>query len=104
MAAIFQNCGQGSEFRDLIPIYLKYYRVLSNFHFKLIEATGNSWLMRFKRVIYSVQARYRFIYIVKPGSGEKCLQEHREILTAINNGDYQKAKKIMIDHVWEALC
>ena len=84
--------------------YLKYYCVLSNFHFKLIEATGNSWLMRFKRAIYSVQARYRFIFIVKPGAAERCIQEHRKILTNINNGNYEKAKQYMTDHVWNAIC
>jgi DNA-binding GntR family transcriptional regulator len=86
--------------------YLAYYEMVSDFHFKLIEATGNPWLISFKYAIYSNQARYRLINIRKShasGSLETSLKEHQQILDALGIGDYGQAKKIMKYHVKRGL-
>jgi len=89
---------------DNLEDYLKYYYVLSKFHFKLIEATGNEWLMHFKKAIFPTQVRYRLPQIYKPSAGKACIEDHRKILQAINIGAYDQARERTRTHVWDQLC
>lgn len=82
--------------------YLAYYQVMSDFHFKIIEATENMWLIKFKYEIYPTQARYRLLNIKetqKSGSLERSLEDHQGVLSALGNGNYEQAKEIMKAHV-----
>jgi DNA-binding GntR family transcriptional regulator len=82
--------------REEVFTYLK---AFVDFHIKLIESTGNNWVIHFYNSISSHLARYQFIYLYIPGSGRRSIEEHQQILGLIKEGSYKKAKKFMRDHI-----
>jgi DNA-binding GntR family transcriptional regulator len=68
------------------------------FHIKLVEATGNMWLIRLYRSISATLARYQFMCYV-PETLEQTQKEHEDILKSINRGDYGQAKKTLKTHI-----
>jgi len=82
--------------REEVFTYLK---AFVDFHIKLIESTGNNWVIHFYNSISSHLARYQFIYLYIPGSGRRSIEEHKQILDFIKAGNYEKAKKFMREHV-----
>lgn len=82
--------------REEVFTYLK---AFVDFHIKLIESTGNHWVIHFYNSISSHLARYQFIYLYIPGSGRRSIEEHNQILDFIKNGNYEKAKKFMREHI-----
>ena len=76
-----------------------YLKAFVDFHIKLIESTGNDWVLHFYNLISSNLARYQFIYLYIPGSGRRSAEEHNQILDFIGAGDYTKAKKFMKEHI-----
>ena len=70
-----------------------------DFHIKLIDSTGNNWVIHFYNSISSHLARYQFIYLYIPTSGRRSIEEHNQILDFIKNGEYSKAKKFMKEHI-----
>jgi len=82
--------------RDEVFTYLK---AFADFHIKLIESTGNNWVVHFYNSISSHLARYQFIYLYIPGSGRRSSEEHNQILGFIKTGNYEKAKKFMREHI-----
>ncbi len=82
--------------REEVFTYLKDF---VDFHIKLIESTGNNWVIHFYNSISSHLARYQFIYLYIPGSGRRSIEEHQQILGLIKEGSYEKAKKFMREHI-----
>ena len=82
--------------REEVFTYLK---AFVDFHIKLIEATGNRWVIHFYDSISSHLARYQFIYLYIPRSGRRSIEEHKQILDFINSGAYEKAKEFMRGHI-----
>lgn len=82
--------------REEVFTYLK---AFVDFHIKLIESTGNHWVIHFYNSISSHLARYQFIYLYIPGSGRRSIEEHNQILDFIKTGNYEKAKKFMREHI-----
>jgi len=82
--------------REEVFTYLK---AFVDFHIKLIESTGNNWVVHFYNSISSHLARYQFIYLYIPGSGRRSIEEHQQILGLIKEGFYKKAKKFMREHI-----
>lgn len=82
--------------REEVFTYLK---AFVDFHTKLVESTGNNWVIHFYNSISSHLARYQFIYLYIPGSGRRSIEEHQQILGLIKEGSYKKAKKFMRDHI-----
>jgi DNA-binding GntR family transcriptional regulator len=78
---------------------LRYLETLIAYHKKLIESTGNLWVQRFYNSIHPSLTRYEFIYTYLPGRPHKYRKEHREILTLIKEGDYEKAKQLLGLHI-----
>jgi len=70
-----------------------------DFHIKLIESTGNNWVIHFYNSISSHLARYQFVYLYIPESGRRSIEEHQHILSLIKGGNYDKAKKFMKEHI-----
>ena len=70
-----------------------------DFHIKLIESTGNNWVIHFYASISSHLARYLFVYFYIPESGRRSIEEHQHILSLIKGGNYDKAKKFMRKHI-----
>ena len=82
--------------REEVFTYLK---AFVDFHIKLIESAGNSWVTHFYNSISSHLARYQFIYLYIPGSGRRSSEEHNQILDFIKISNYEKAKKFMREHI-----
>jgi len=79
--------------------YYRYVLTFTEFHIRMIEATGNGWLIEFFKSIASHLARYQLMYLHMPGSGDRSAVEHEEILACIEAGDYKKAKALMVEHI-----
>jgi len=68
------------------------------FHLKLVESTGNQWLIRFYNSIAPTLARYQFMCYV-PEVLEKTQREHKRILDLIRKGSYKEAKEFLKGHI-----
>jgi DNA-binding GntR family transcriptional regulator len=68
------------------------------FHLKLVESTGNNWLVRFYHMIAPTLARYQFMCYV-PEILSKVQEQHKVILDLIRNGEYDSAKKFLKRHI-----
>ncbi len=82
--------------REKVFTYLK---AFVDFHIKLIESTGNNWVVHFYDSISSHLARYQFVYLYIPGSGRRSIEEHQHIISLIKRGSYGKAKKFVREHI-----
>jgi len=76
-----------------------YLKAFLDFHIKLIESTGNNWVIHFYASISSHLARYLFVYFYIPESGRRSIEEHQHILSLIKGGNYDNAKKFMRKHI-----
>ena len=76
-----------------------YLKAFVDFHKKLIENTGNNWVLHFYNSISSHLARYQFVYLYIPESGRRSIDEHQHILSLIKVGDYEKAKDFLREHI-----
>ena len=68
------------------------------FHLKMVESTGNQWLIRFYNSIAPTLARYQFMCYV-PEALEKTQREHKRILGLIKKGSYEEAKEFLKAHI-----
>lgn len=68
------------------------------FHIKLIESTGNNWLIRFYNMIAPTLARYQFMCYV-PDILSKVQEEHKQILKLIKQGKHATAKQFLRTHI-----
>ena len=78
---------------------LSYLETLIAYHRKLLESTGNLWVLRFYNSIHPSLTRYEFIYTYLPTHPYKYRKEHREILFSIKRGDYERAKELLRLHI-----
>jgi DNA-binding GntR family transcriptional regulator len=75
------------------------YYAMSLFHVRLIEAAENRWLINCHQCLQSSLARYQVMYLNLPGSRARSLEEHGRILLSIEEGDFETAKRHLIDHL-----
>jgi DNA-binding GntR family transcriptional regulator len=68
------------------------------FHIKLVESTGNRWVVHLYNAISSNLARYQYMCFV-PGILAKVQEEHEQILDFIKRGDYDQAKDLLRSHI-----
>ena len=68
------------------------------FHIKLVESTGNGWVVHLYNAISSNLARYQYMCFV-PGILAKVQEEHEQILDYIKTGDYDQAKDLLRSHI-----
>lgn len=78
---------------------LRYLENVVAYHRKLVDATNNQWLIHFYNSIHANLARYQFIYTHIPGQSYDYKKRHKEILSFIKRGDYEKAKKHLRSHI-----
>lgn len=69
-----------------------------DFHIKLVESTGNFWVVHFYNAISSNLARYQYMCFV-PGILAKVQEDHQQILDFIKRGDYDQAKDLLRSHI-----
>jgi DNA-binding GntR family transcriptional regulator len=70
-----------------------------SFHTKLIERTGNHWIIRFHKSISSSLARYQFMCTDEPRLAVEAQQQHEQILDLVENGNYDQAKELLRSHI-----
>ncbi|AFM27536.1 GntR family transcriptional regulator [Desulfomonile tiedjei] len=78
---------------------LHFHQVFAGFHTRLVELTGNSRIIHFYKTISLNLTRYQVMYLFMPGSVDQSLEDHREILTLIQEGQYDQAKKSLLKHL-----
>ena len=78
---------------------LRYLEDVVAYHRKLVDATNNRWLIHFYSSIHANLARYQFVYTHIPGQSYDYKKRHKEILSLIKKGDYEKAKKHLRSHI-----
>ena len=78
---------------------LIYRERVTNFHVKILEATGNSWLVEFYRTLYFSLARYQYLQFQQPGTGNRSFNDHKTILGHIESGEYRAAKEFLLKHI-----
>jgi DNA-binding GntR family transcriptional regulator len=69
-----------------------------DFHIKLVESTGNRWVVHLYNSISSNLARYQYMCFV-PDLLAKVQEEHEQILDLIKRGDYEQAKGLLRSHI-----
>jgi DNA-binding GntR family transcriptional regulator len=73
--------------------------VLLDFHYVLIESSGNA---RISRIYHSMSynlARYQYIYFNVDGAVQHSLEDHEGILELIRDGNYDQAKDKLREHI-----
>jgi DNA-binding GntR family transcriptional regulator len=70
-----------------------------HFHIKLVESTGNHWVIGFYNSIVSSLARYQFMCTYVPGVPNQAQDEHRQILDYIKRGEYDLAREFLKFHI-----
>ncbi len=78
---------------------IRYLYSLTDFHVKLVEATGNQWICRFYDSINLSLARYQFMCLHIPGLTSRSYQMHGEILAMIGEGQFDRAKEVLLSHI-----
>lgn len=78
---------------------VQYLRAFVDYHIKLVESSGNDWLVRFYKSLSSTLIRYQFICLYVPGQLIKSKEQHEEILNLIKKGRYEQAKQHLISHI-----
>lgn len=72
---------------------------MSAFHRELINCSGNAWVKQCYNGLYSSLARYQVMYLYIPGSRNASQEDHYSIMSCLENGELEKAKTKMIDHL-----
>jgi DNA-binding GntR family transcriptional regulator len=70
-----------------------------HFHIKLVESTGNHFIMSFYNSIASSLARYQFMCTYVPGVPEQAQDDHKQILDFIKGGEYDLAREFLKFHI-----
>jgi DNA-binding GntR family transcriptional regulator len=73
-------------------------KVFAEFHLKLVELTGNAYLLHFYQSIANNLMRYQFLYFSKEYK-KPLLEEHQRILDFIRMGNYDQAKDCLLSHI-----
>jgi len=68
------------------------------FHIKLVESTGNNWLIHFYNMIAPTLARYQFMCYV-PEILSRIQEEHTVMFDLITKGEYDSAKQLLKKHI-----
>ena len=79
----------------------EFVKKIYNFHFKLVEAAGNSELSRLYYEMFPKLARYQYLYMYNYEAAlvSEYEGEHKQILDYIKKGDYSAAKRILKSHI-----
>jgi DNA-binding GntR family transcriptional regulator len=68
------------------------------FHIKLVESTGNNWLVRLYNSIVPTLSRYQFMSYVG-NLPDRALEQHRHILDLIEAGKYGQVGEYLSYHI-----
>jgi DNA-binding GntR family transcriptional regulator len=83
---------------------LECHEVIENFHFQLISATENSWIIHFYNSFFACLSRYQFVCLKKRGVIKNSIKEHRNIFDFIKANDFKSAKRLLNCHIMTRKC
>ena len=78
---------------------MQYTRAEEDFHALLLEVCGNQMLKNMMEVVNGHLRLIRIRTVVLPGRAKKSVQEHHQILKAVERGDADLAEEVMRKHV-----
>lgn len=87
---------------DDIPRMMEYWKIMADFHVKLVESSGAFFLLHFYTIICENLARYQFMYLRIPGTAKDSIEEHWRILSLIEAGQYRQARMSLEMHLKHA--
>tara|TARA_R110002094_G_scaffold215950_2_gene186756 strand:+ start:17196 stop:17864 length:669 start_codon:yes stop_codon:yes gene_type:complete len=76
-----------------------YYRANEGFHHLLYEASGNSFLISEAKRLHRRLQPFRRLQLRVRGRMRQSMDEHRNILSALEAGDAETAGRVLRDHV-----
>jgi len=82
---------------------MNYYKFIAEFHWSLVEISGNRWLQHCYQSIGSAMIRYQIIYYEIPGTRQPAIDDHTEVLRLIQGEQYARAKEFLVAHIVEGL-
>jgi len=71
---------------------------LMDFHLKLVESSGNDWLVKLYMSIAPTLSRYQF-FCYSPKIDAKGSEDHKLIMKSIKKGNYDRGKKLLTNHL-----
>ena len=83
---------------DDMKAIIHYANRSTNFHVKLVEATGSVRLVQFYRSIYSNITRYKIIFLFL-GKFHNSEKDHQHFIKLIKAGTYKEAHTFLMNHV-----
>ena len=75
----------------------------TNFHIIIYKASGSRTLSKILSELHRNIRSYRKLSLTVPGRLEKSIEEHKEILAAIESGDAKRADEITSRHIENAM-
>lgn len=75
----------------------------TNFHIIIYKASGSRTLSKILSELHRNIRSYRKLSLTVPGRLEKSIEEHKEILAAIQSGDAKRADEITSHHIENAM-
>jgi GntR family transcriptional regulator, rspAB operon transcriptional repressor len=76
-----------------------FFEANGEFHWAIVEASGNSRLQDAYRQLIEQMGRYRTRSLKLRGSLKRSIAEHRTVLRAINAGDADRAAHLVSEHI-----
>jgi DNA-binding GntR family transcriptional regulator len=74
------------------------FNAFPEFHIKIVESTGNNWLVHLYYSIVPTLTRYQFMSYVA-NLPDRALEAHRHILDLIETGNYEQARENLRSHI-----
>lgn len=74
-------------------------RIITDFHYKLVESLDNPYVSEFYRIIAARLARYQYLKFSKPGEREHSVKDHQQILSYIERGEHDDARQCLEAHL-----
>lgn len=91
-----EECSKRGDFYELTELDGK-------FHTLMVEATGNRYFTGFSRQLQSSLARFLYRAYRATGGASLSIEEHYQIIEALERGDAELARSRIREHVTEAL-
>jgi len=79
--------------------FLRYYGLSGELHTKFMECCNNPYLFDLAQRVNIQTTRFQFRIILVPGRIKKAVQEHKEIVEKVINGDGVGAEECMRKHI-----
>jgi DNA-binding GntR family transcriptional regulator len=91
-----EECSKRGDFYELTELD-------GQFHTLMVEATGNRYFTGFSRQLQSSLARFLYRAYRATGGASLSIEEHYQIIEALERGDAELARSRIREHVTEAL-